>query len=58
MGNKNIFIDFIHLTIRRLGIYFKKKKKKKNFIHMGRQKKEEKRTWSSLRCYAVKVLRK
>ena len=27
MGNKNIFIDFIHMTIRRLGIYFQKKKK-------------------------------
>ena len=40
MGNKNIFIDFIHMTIRRLGIYFQKKKKKKTlFTWAGKKKK-------------------
>ena len=38
MGNKNIFIDFIHKTIRRLGKYFQKKKKTL-FTWAGKKKK-------------------
>ena len=41
MGNKNIFIDFIHMTIRRLGIYFQKKKKKKLYSHGQAKKRRE-----------------
>ena len=41
MGNKNIFIDFIHMTIRRLGIYFQKKKKKLYSHGQAKKRREE-----------------